>query len=327
MNTVLDPLVNMVHFRPVGDSVLFGRVDLDANNALRFEFVGEVQSGAPVLVFRNGGLFDGLVRDTRTVLVESTATRYRFCAIQGGCDYVDATFELSSATQLSLNVLVKGQPHELWSAKRVEERTVPSLFPARTDLPGDEDFPPMPSGELHVTWASPVAAPTDVWVVLSTTSCIPTGSCQFSRWIKTSAIAGATDATIRIDQLHGGTYSVLGVVDANNDLASTLGPDSGDLITVLSPQITVAPSSSTTTANLRRDVRHGHESTSHPHAAPTKLALVHRLATCRGAAVIGRLRRAELHEREPRQSASIVGAHTPTAMWHAPNTLPSTARR
>ena len=251
-NTVLGdfPLVNM-DFRPVGDSVLFGRVDLDPNNALRFEFVAEVQSGMrPSWCFATVGCSTGWFAMTPEPCSWSRpATRYRFCAIQGGCDYVDATFELSSATQLSLNVLVKGQPHELGSAKRVEERTVPATFPAHTDLPGDEDFPPMPSGELHVTWATPVAAPTDVWVVLSTTSCIPTGSCQFSRWIKTSATAGATDATIRIDQLHGGAYSALAVVDANNDLASTLGPDAGDLISVISPQITVAPSG-TTMANL-----------------------------------------------------------------------------
>ena len=89
------PVVNM-DFRPGSDHVLFGRVDLDAQNALRFAFSIETIAGKDTVVFRNGGLFRGVARDSRTVLVsadEQTGS-FRFCAVDGGCDYIDAVFQL-----------------------------------------------------------------------------------------------------------------------------------------------------------------------------------------------------------------------------------------
>lgn len=238
------PLVNM-DFRAAGDSVLFGRVDLDSENSLRFAFTVELHSGTRVLVFRNGGLFRGLSRDTRTKLVETNGSSYRFCAIEGGCDYVNATFTFLSETSLEMRVLVRGALHEVWTSTRVEARSLPTPFPARTDLPADADFPMMPTAVIRVRWTSPLSAATDVWAIISTTSCVPSGSCQFSRWIKSRAIAGATDVQIQLDQVHAGPYSVLGVVDVNNNLQSNRFPDSGDLISVPSPTITIAAQETT----------------------------------------------------------------------------------
>jgi hypothetical protein len=240
-NTLLGdfPLINM-DMRPAGDSVLFGRVDIDAQNSLRFAFSVEVQGGAPVLVFRNGGLFQGMARDTRTTLVDTDGTKYHFCALQGGCAYVDTTITFQSDIEFDLRVLVRGELHEIWHATRVESRPVPSGFPVRTDLPGDSDFPVMPAVNLHVSWSSAVTAPTDVWTILSTTSCVPSGDCRFSRWIKGTAAAGSTTIDIPLDQVHAGMYSLLAVVDNNGDLESIRTVDSGDWISVPTPTITVA---------------------------------------------------------------------------------------
>jgi hypothetical protein len=232
------PLKNM-DLRPLDDSILFGRVDIDAQSSLRFMFAVEVHDDAPVLVFRNGGLFMGLTRDTRTKLMEVDDDRYRFCALDGGCEYVEATFELISDDAFELTVMVKGQLHESWNATRVETRDVPSTFPARTDLPGDQGFPEMASAAIQVGWPTPLDETTDVWVILSTTSCIPSGACQFSRWISGSAEAGATSLTVDFDQLHSGSYFVLGVVDRDHNLETTRLPTSGDYISVPSPSLVV----------------------------------------------------------------------------------------
>jgi hypothetical protein len=239
------PLKN-IDLRAAGDSVLFGRVDLDLENSLRFAFAVEIHDGAPVLVFRNGGLFQGLSRDTRTRLVESDGTSYRFCALEGGCEYVDATFRFDSETSLELRVMVRGALHETWTPTRVETRPLPTPFPARTDLAGDADFPPLPSARIRVAWTAPAAASTDVWLILSTTSCVPSGACQFSRWMKAQVAAGATDVMFPLDQIHGGAYSILGVVDGNNNLESTRYPDAGDLLSVPSPTLTIAAEGTTT---------------------------------------------------------------------------------
>ncbi len=245
------PLTTM-DFRAAGDSVLFGRVDLDSENSLRFAFAGEVHGAERVLVFRNGGLFQGMSRDTRTKLMETDGQNYRFCAIDGGCTYTETKLKFASDTSLEMQVFVKGALHEKWSATRVETRTLPEGFPTRTDLPGDAEFPVMPSAEIKVKWATALSAPTDVWTILSTTSCFPSGACQFSRWIKGRAPVGATELKIRLDQIHAGTYNVLGVVDSNNNLATTRFPDRGDLLSVpsLSLDVTSGVTSGDVSANF-----------------------------------------------------------------------------
>ena len=242
------PLTNM-DFRAASDSVLFGRVDLDDKNSLRFAFAVELNKGRPTLIFRNGGLFQGLSRDTRTELVEHANSHYKFCSIASGCSYLQADLTFSSATSLELRVAVKGILHELWTAKRVEARQLPVGFPVHTNLSINDDFPSMPTAKIRVSWATPLTMATDVWAILSTTSCIPPSSCQFSRWVKSRAAAGATSATIRIDQIHSGDYAVLGVVDSNNNLATTRFADHGDLITASSPTIHLPLGATTTSVN------------------------------------------------------------------------------
>ena len=56
--------------RAASGQVLFARADLDVFNSLRFAFEVEAPGGAPTLVYRNGGYFLGLLRDSRTALVE-----------------------------------------------------------------------------------------------------------------------------------------------------------------------------------------------------------------------------------------------------------------
>jgi hypothetical protein len=242
------PLKNM-DLRAAGDSVLFGRVDLDAANSLRFAFAVELHEGQRVLVFRNGGLFMGLSRDTRTRLVDSDGSRYRFCAFeaQDGCDYVEATFTFSGDDQFELRVLVRGVLHEVWTPTRVESRQLPAGFPVRTDLAGDADFPPMPGATVAVEWPAPLAADADVWLILSTTSCLPDGACHSSRAISARAEAGATAVTIPLDQVHPGRYSLLAVVDGNSNMATTRLPDHGDLVSVPSPSVDVASAGMTST--------------------------------------------------------------------------------
>ena len=66
--------------RAASAQVLFSRADLDEMNNLRFAFELEAPDGETTLVYRNGGYFLGLLRDSRTRLVEHTADSYRFCS-------------------------------------------------------------------------------------------------------------------------------------------------------------------------------------------------------------------------------------------------------
>jgi len=78
--------VMSVDFRGVGAGFLFGQTDLDLANTLRFGFSIETH-GADVVAYRNGGFFGGVLRDTRTRLLEAddTTGRYRFCSVDRGC--------------------------------------------------------------------------------------------------------------------------------------------------------------------------------------------------------------------------------------------------
>src|SRR5690606_6437664 len=119
-------------------------------NSLRFAFSIETIGGQEQLVYRNGGYFLGILRDTRTILVEQGENSYRFCAVDGGCDYIDALWELQSATELVFDVKVKGSPHVLWIADRVEARSLPDPFPIdeSSQGSGDAPFPAMPTLEV-----------------------------------------------------------------------------------------------------------------------------------------------------------------------------------
>ncbi|MCB9637979.1 MAG: hypothetical protein H6727_03630 [Myxococcales bacterium] len=219
-------------FRDASPHVMFGRSDLDAENNLRFAFSIETHGGKDVLIYRNGGYFVGLLRDSRTELVSYDAAKssWRFCAIGVGCSYIDATFTFPAADQMVLDVKVRGKDHMYWQAERKEQRTLPQPYP--TDLTsqgtGDAPFPPMPSVKMRLTWSPPLAQDAFVWFVLSTTACGITLQCNPSRSIRVPAKAGATSAEIDLDQVHVGKYYMNAILDRNNNAATTFFPDSGD---------------------------------------------------------------------------------------------------
>lgn len=238
-----------VDFRPVGDQFMFGRVDVDEENALRFGFSVETH-GEDVLTYRNGGYFLGLLRDDRTVLVEAdeAAGTFRFCHVERGCEYIDAVYDFEGADRVVFDVMVRGTPHVYWDARRLETRSLaPGFVDGLTSQGmGDAPFPPMPDLRATVTWTSPLAEETPVWLVLSAEACTPAG-CNISRQIRTLAPAGATSAEVTLAQVHGGEYRILAVVDRNRNLDRIFTPDTGDGVSLPSATVRIAPAGVTTT--------------------------------------------------------------------------------
>jgi hypothetical protein len=250
------PLMNM-DMRPVGGldagSLLFSRADLDADNSLRFALGVERHLGSDVLVFRNGGQFVALDRDTRTVLESHDAAGgvWRFCALNGGCDYVDATWSFSGPDSLTLQVTVRGNQHLTWRAQRVEAREAPAAYPSAEGMPGDAPFPPMPSLRVTVQWSEPLPAEAPVWIVLSTTACGITGrACEASRAIGTRAPAGSTSVALSLHQLHPGPYRLNAILDRDDNITTQVFPSRGDGISMLDQALTVAPSGETTATSV-----------------------------------------------------------------------------
>jgi hypothetical protein len=245
------PIKNM-DVRAADANTLFSRVDLDGGNSLRYAFAFEHQGDRDVLVFRNGGYFQGVLRDTRTELVEADLAeeRWRFCAIGPGCGYVEATFDFEGEDHLDMHVDVMMMTHFDWPAVREQPRELPQPFPADpSGQPGDQPFPDMPTLRVTASWSTPLAADTPVWIVLSTEACFPAGACTPSRFISATAAAGSTSVEIPIEQIHAGDYFANGMLDRNGNLAGTLFPDGGDTVSVPPDRaITVAPSGETTLA-------------------------------------------------------------------------------
>ena len=226
--------------RAADERTLFSRVDLDASNALRFSFALENHSGSDVLVYRNGGLFSGLSRDTRTVLHEAQGDQYRFCALDGGCDYIDALFDFDAPDQLLLDVKVMGEAHVYWLAERVEPSSVPDSFPAAGSAgDGSQDFPPLPSLEVDVTWTTPLVDVADVWVLLANQDCPLMGSCDLSRFIQVEVDAGGMSGHVTLDQIHPGDYKATAVLDRDQNLGATFAPGTGDGVSLPNASITV----------------------------------------------------------------------------------------
>lgn len=239
-----------VDFRPVGAQFMFGRVDVDEDNALRFGFSLETH-GEEILTYRNGGYFLGLLRDDRTVLVEAddAAAVYRFCHVDRGCDYIDAVYDFEGEDRLVFDVMVLGMPHVYWDARRLSTTALPPGFTGRlvSQGTGDAPFPPMPDLRATVTWAAPLAEEAPIWLVLSAEACTPAG-CDISRQIRTIAPAGATSAELLLAQVHAGEYRILAVVDRNQNLDRTFAPDSGDGVSLPTATVQIAPAGETTTS-------------------------------------------------------------------------------
>ena len=235
------PQMNM-DVRAASGHVLFSRADLDEDNSLRFAFEVESPDGAPTLVYRNGGYFLGLLRDSRAQLVEETDNSWRFCStLPAGCDYIDASFTFSGETDLIFDVKVKGVQHVYWDATRKEERALAEPFPADlTPQASDAPFPPMPSLVVDVTWPEPLMVDGEVWIILSTTNCDLQLSCTASRSLRKVTLMDDTKATLTIDQIHAGDYKLNAVLDRNGNFATTQYPDTGDGIGQLNKAITVA---------------------------------------------------------------------------------------
>jgi hypothetical protein len=241
------PMMNM-DVRPADGHTLFSRVDLDAGNSLRIAFVIEDQPGGPTLVLRNGGKFLGLLRDDRTALVDADldAEVWRFCSIAQGCEFIEATMDFDGPDSALMHVDVRGKFHFDWPGTRVELRENDGPFPTDdTPQPGDAPFPPMPDLRVSLSWTEPVEIATDAWVILSTTECFPSASCQASRSIKTSVEVGATSAEVVMEQIHAGTYQANAVLDRNGNFAGTLFPDSGDVASFPDQDIVVEPAGET----------------------------------------------------------------------------------
>ncbi len=227
------PVMNM-DVRPADGYTLFSRVDLDSGNSLRIAFVIEDHGDGPVLVLRNGGKFIGLLRDDRTQLVEADleAEVWRFCSIDQGCEFIEATMDFDGPDSVLMHVDVRGNFHFDWPATRVELRELDGMFPVDdTAQPGDAPFPPMPDLHVAMSWDTPTEVATDAWVILTTTNCYPTLDCNASRFIKTSVEPGATSAEVLLEQIHAGEYKATAVLDRNANFAGTLFPDTGDLST------------------------------------------------------------------------------------------------
>lgn len=245
------PIMNM-DLRAADSRTLFSRTDLDAKNNLRFAFLVETHGGRDVLVFRNGGYFLGILRDTRAELLEVTGNRYRFCALERGCDYLQAIWDLTSDSELLLDVKVRGQQHVYWPAHRVETRTLPQPFPAdfTSQGTGNSPFPPMPSLTVDVVFNGAVAADADVWVILSEKGCMLDG-CVQSRQLMATAPSGSTHIELTFEQLHAGNYQAMALLDRNRTFATTLHPNRGDGITWPLNQSVSATGTGTSNATLR----------------------------------------------------------------------------
>ncbi|MEW5848224.1 MAG: hypothetical protein AB2A00_05390 [Myxococcota bacterium] len=238
-----------VDFRAADEHTLFGRVDLDADNNLRFAFNVETHGGKDVLTYRNGGYFLGILRDTRTELVEhdEASGTWRFCAVSGGCDYLDALYDFDGPDHLVFDVKVRLRnstsktQHVLWDAQRVETRELAEPFPVdlTSQGTGNAPFPPMPTLAVTVGWGSALTSEAQVWVLLSTQDCSLGGACNISRSLRAVAPAGATSATLTFEQIHAGSYKVNATLDRNNNMQTTLFPDSGDGVGAPNRAITV----------------------------------------------------------------------------------------
>lgn len=247
-------------FRAADPNVLFARVDLDADNALRMAFFVEQIGDTTGLVFRNGGLFMGLSRDTRTVLEshDPSTSSWRFCEPESGCDYLDALVAFDGEDQLTMDVKVRGQQHMLWTATREETRELPDPFPAQRDPigTGDAEFPPMPVLNVDLSWADEAPAGAWVWVILSDTPCGLTGQgCRASRTIGAAVDEGATTATLTFNQLHEGRYHLNAILDRDGNFQTVPFPQNPDAIVFpVDPTVTVPPGESTTSHTISLDV-------------------------------------------------------------------------
>ena len=135
-----------------------------------------------------------------------------------------------------------------WIGEHAEDRELPSPFPADDTVPEPSaNFPQMSSLRVTVTFPA-LAADADVWVLLSTTPCGTTFQCTPARQKRVSANAGATSASLDVEQLHASDYFLNVILDRDRNLFSTLGPSSGDGVGALDRTADVDGTDSVTTS-------------------------------------------------------------------------------
>lgn len=235
--------ITTMDIRQASPYVLFSRADLDASNNLRFAFSIETHKGKSGIVFRNGGYFLGILRDSRTFLEEynAAAHKWRFCSVTRGCSYIESTFTFPAKDQMVLSVTVRGREHMFWQAERREVRVLSQPFPQdlRSQGEGDAPFPKMSKLKMSLTWSQPLTKKASVWFLLSSGKCGVTFTCQPSRSIRVEVQPGATQAEVTLEQLHVGAYFMNALLDRNNNAHTTFFPDSGDGIGSLDQTIEV----------------------------------------------------------------------------------------
>lgn len=235
------PMMN-VDFRAMNDGLLWGRVDLDPDNALRFGL--EVEARQPdQLVYRNGGFFAGMLRDDRTLLMEHDAAeeRWRFCHESLGCDYIDAVYDFDGPDSLLFDVKVRAEQHVYWTATRLEERSLPDGFPSGDAAAPDAPLLDMPEARVTVSWSTPLAEEADVWVVFTVEACTLGSGCPISRSTRVVVPAGATTAEAVMPEIHAGPYKAAAVLDRDRNLAATFIPGPQDGVSLPNRDIEVGP--------------------------------------------------------------------------------------
>ena len=82
-------------------------------------------------------------------------------------------------------------------------------------------------------------------MIATTTPCDAQFNCTHSRSLRAAATAGATSATLLLDQIHAGDYQLTAVRDRNGNMAQTLFPDAGDGVSIPNKAAEVAPTGET----------------------------------------------------------------------------------
>lgn len=139
-----------VDFAANGDNMLFGMYKIDDSNNVLWGFNIETYNGKDVLAYRNGGYLLGLLRDSRTQLVEYDEAKgfYRFCAVSehglpvNGCTYIEAKYTFTGTDKMLFEVTTRGgKPHVHWDAVRMKTNPLPATFPATTASQGNGSAP------------------------------------------------------------------------------------------------------------------------------------------------------------------------------------------
>jgi hypothetical protein len=227
--TSLGDFVLMSMDHRVSDGVLFARGDFDADNAIRW-WLWLDDTGR--LRFENGGYFAGFFRSDGCVLDSVVDDTWRFCALDGGCDHIDARFAFSASDRLRLSIVVDGAPHATWDAEQVETRA--AAVPAATD----GSAPALPSVVVNATF-SEVPEGASLWLILTAGRCGLTFDCNVSRSFRQTLAAGATSTSFVVNEVHPGAYFGVVVVDTNGNFSTSPFPDGGDRVSVPDRPVTI----------------------------------------------------------------------------------------